>query len=285
MMRGVFQSGGQNCVGIERIIAMPKTYRALMNILEQRISKLRLGSDLDPDQAHDEAVDMGAMISGASFERLENLIAEAKAQGARVLAGGHRYQHPRYPHGHYFMPTLIVDVEPSMRIAQEELFAPVCVMMLAKDVEEVISIANSTEYGLGASVFGPTSSTAARQNLARVTSAVKAGMIAVNDFAAYVIAPDLVTIALTDQNLDITLSSSHSAAGRDLAMVVLQVRRVFEVSLTPKVYARISQGGSRRLSRPIWITRCRTKPTSLHGVSWRWDMETLLVEGGRESES
>ncbi|KAI5369683.1 Putative aldehyde dehydrogenase domain, aldehyde/histidinol dehydrogenase [Septoria linicola] len=185
IMRGVFQSGGQNCVGIERVVAMPGAYATLVKLLEPRIRALRLGSDLDPDRSGDQAIDVGAMISPASFDRLEQLIVEARAQGARLLVGGHRHHHERYPHGHYYTPTLIVDVTPSMRIAQEELFGPVCVIMRAKDVTDAIDIANSTEYGLGASVFGPVSSSAARHNLSHVTDGVKAGMVAVNDFAAY----------------------------------------------------------------------------------------------------
>jgi acyl-CoA reductase-like NAD-dependent aldehyde dehydrogenase len=180
----VFQSGGQNCVGIERIIAMPGAYATLVELLEPRIKALRVGSDLDPDRSADEAIDVGAVISPAGFERLERLIAEAQAQGARLLVGGHRYHHERYPRGHYFTPTLIVDVTPSMRIAQEELFAPICLMMRATNVDEAVSIANSTEYALGCSVFGPTSSSSARRNLEYVTRAVNAGMVAVNDFAA-----------------------------------------------------------------------------------------------------
>ncbi|CAK4031634.1 aldehyde dehydrogenase [Lecanosticta acicola] len=185
IMRGVFQSAGQNCVGIERVIALPAAYDALLEILEPRIKALRLGNDLDWEEDAQEGVDVGAMISPASFDRLEGLIAEARAQGARLLAGGHRYRHGKYPQGHYFTPTLIVDVTSQMRIAQEELFAPVCVMMRADSVEEAVKITNSTEFGLGCSVFGPTSTSKARQNLQQVTDAAKAGMVAVNDFAAY----------------------------------------------------------------------------------------------------
>jgi len=185
LMRGVFQSSGQNCVGIERIIAMPKAYEKLITMLEPRIKALRLGNDLDAELADGRMIDCGALISPTSFDRLERLIAEAAAGGARVLVGGHRFAHKLWPHGHYFTPTLVVDVTSEMRIAQEELFAPVCVMMRADSVEDTIEVANSTIYGLGASVFGPTSSRGARSNLECVTNALKVGMVAVNDFAAY----------------------------------------------------------------------------------------------------
>ncbi|KAK5128708.1 hypothetical protein LTR85_000041 [Meristemomyces frigidus] len=180
IMRGVFQSAGQNCIGIERVVAMPQAYDRLATMLEPRIKALRVGSDLN-----DEGIDVGAMISPASFTRLEQLIAEAVAQGARLLAGGHRHEHPIYGRGHYFQPTLLVDVTSSMRIAQEELFAPVCVLMRAANVDQVIKITNSTPYGLGCSVFGPTTSATARAQLARVAKEVKTGMIAINDFAVF----------------------------------------------------------------------------------------------------
>ena len=176
LMRGTFQSAGQNCIGIERIICLPKIYQGLISVLGKRIRELRTGSSLDnPDD-----VDVGAMISDASFQQLEHLIADAVSQGARCLVGGKRYTHPKYPKGHYFQPTLLVDVTPSMRIANEELFAPICVLMPATSVAHAIEIANSTLYALGASVFGTDASA-----LQRVTNEVKAGMVSVNDFAVY----------------------------------------------------------------------------------------------------
>nr|POE59075.1 putative aldehyde dehydrogenase-like protein [Quercus suber] len=188
IMRGVFQSAGQNCIGIERVIAMPQAYHELERLLEPRIKSMRLGSDLDSaDNANDASaiVDMGAMISPASFARLEELIAEAVTQGARLLAGGQRYSHPKYPSGSYFTPTLLVDVRPDMRIAREELFAPVAILMRAETVDAAIDIANDTPYGLGGSVFGPTTSSVARAQLTRVAHALKTGMVAVNDFAVF----------------------------------------------------------------------------------------------------
>lgn len=188
IMRGVFQSAGQNCIGIERIIAMPQAYQTLINMLEPRIKSMRLGNDLDAaalDGGQSDVVDMGAMVSPASFSRLESLIDEAVAQGARLLAGGRRYMHPKYPKGSYFTPTLLVDVSPNMRIAQEELFAPVALLMRVETVDAAIATANDSAFGLGGSVFGPTTSSVARAQLRRVAHALKTGMVAVNDFAVF----------------------------------------------------------------------------------------------------
>ncbi|KAJ5109941.1 hypothetical protein N7532_002586, partial [Penicillium argentinense] len=176
LMRGVFQSAGQNCVGAERIIALPSAYDTLINLVEPRIKALRLGSiTLDSTTP-----DLGAMVSPGGFDTLESLITEAVSQGARLLAGGKRYTHPDHPHGHYFQPTLLVDVTRDMRIAQEELFAPIFLVLRAESVSDAIAIANSTVYALGASVFG--------HNAADVNACVcgiDAGMVSVNDFGAY----------------------------------------------------------------------------------------------------
>jgi acyl-CoA reductase-like NAD-dependent aldehyde dehydrogenase len=120
------------------------------------------------------------MISPASFDTLESLIAEAVAQGARLLAGGKRYEHPVHGRGHYFAPTLLVDVTRDMRIAQEELFAPVFLVMRAESVSDAIALANSTIYALGASVFGYRA-----EEIRAVVRGVEAGMVSVNDFGAY----------------------------------------------------------------------------------------------------
>ncbi|KAI9809322.1 MAG: hypothetical protein M1825_002613 [Sarcosagium campestre] len=176
LLRGCFQSGGQNCIGIERIIACKGIYTKLVNILQPRVQALRLGSALDED----EGVDVGAMISSASFDRLEVLIRDAVRSGARCLVGGSRFNHPQYPKGHYFAPTLLVDVTPEMSIAREEVFAPICLVMKAINVDDAIRIANSVDYGLGASVFGTSA-----KDLDRFVAASKTGMVSVNDFAVY----------------------------------------------------------------------------------------------------
>lgn len=176
LMRGIFQSAGQNCIGIERIICLHNIYPRVVTILEARIKALRVGSALDDPND----VDVGAMISDSRFGQLEKLVTDAVSQGASCLIGGKRSVHDRYPQGHYFQPTLLVDVTPSMHVANEELFAPICVVMRAASLDEAIDLANSTPYALGASVFGK-----ATNDLERVAKEIKAGMVSINDFAVY----------------------------------------------------------------------------------------------------
>lgn len=176
LLRGTFQASGQNCIGFERFIALPSIYPRLLAILKARIAALRSGSGLESSTA----VDIGAMISPARFAHLENLIQEAVSQGASLLAGGSRLKHSEFPRGHYFQPTLIANVTPDMRIAQEELFAPICTLMPATSITDAIAIANSTPHALGSSVFGSN-----HHELDRVAREVNAGMVAINDFAVY----------------------------------------------------------------------------------------------------
>lgn len=178
VMRGTFQSSGQNCIGIERVIVSEKNYDSLVNILSKRLSgsPLRLGSDID----HLEDVDMGAMISDNRFDQLEELVKEAVNRGARLLHGGSRYNHPNYPQGHYFEPTLLVDVTPDMAVAQSEVFGPLMVVMKARDTDHCIELANSAPFGLGGSVFG---SDFKECNF--VANKLKTGNVAINDFATF----------------------------------------------------------------------------------------------------
>ncbi|PKS09487.1 hypothetical protein jhhlp_004104 [Lomentospora prolificans] len=180
LLRGTFQSAGQNCIGIERIIVDPSLYEEVIRLVEPKVKAIRLGPKAD----------MGAMISDASFSRLENLVASAVKDGARLLAGGKRYAHPDHPKGHYFQPTLLVDVTP-MAIANEECFGPIMVIMRPRPsspsaspsqiADAILSVANAPDFGLGGSVFGKESDPV----LPLVVKGLRTGSVAVNDFAAF----------------------------------------------------------------------------------------------------
>jgi len=178
ILRGTFQSAGQNCIGIERVIVSSKNYNKLVEILERRLttSPLRLGSDIDQL----EGIDMGAMVSDNRFDQLEDLVKDAVSKGARLLAGGSRYSHHTYPEGHYFQPTLLVDVTSEMKIANNEVFGPILVMMKARDTDHCIELANSAEFGLGGSVFGNNF-----EECNYVANHLKTGNVAINDFATF----------------------------------------------------------------------------------------------------
>lgn len=188
-MRSCFQGAGQNCIGIERFIADEAIAEKLVTIVEPRIKALKLGSFMDDAPfgtsssstkgGKAERVDMGAMITDARFSHLESLISDAVSQGARLVVGGKRHNHPTYKHGHYFTPTLLTNIKPSMAIANEELFAPILLIIpfATTSLDSAISIANSTRYGLGSSIFGSTLS-----QCQYIADRLEAGMVNINDF-------------------------------------------------------------------------------------------------------
>jgi len=120
-LRSCFQAAGQNCIGIERFIVDKLILQSFLKIVEPRIKGLKLGSAMDDtrfgmgmnlksENGSGNQVDMGAMINDVRFENLEALIQDAVKRGARLLAGGKRFNHPKWTKGSYFTPTLITDV-------------------------------------------------------------------------------------------------------------------------------------------------------------------------------
>ncbi|KAH9484084.1 Putative aldehyde dehydrogenase-like protein C21C3 [Psilocybe cubensis] len=176
-LRGVYQNMGQNCIGIERLIVHVDQYDELFEIFSQRVNKMRLGSVMSTVQAgYVNTVEGGAMINGDRFRGIEKLIKDANEGNAYVI-GGSEYKHPLLEHGYYFEPTVVGPVDVTMDIANQELFAPIALLMPYETVEEAIEIANGTRYGLGASVFGPD-----QEDCLKVAKQLECGMVSINDF-------------------------------------------------------------------------------------------------------
>ncbi|KZV70980.1 Aldedh-domain-containing protein [Peniophora sp. CONT] len=184
-MRGFFQNAGQNCIGIERLLVHTSQYDEVYNTFLDRARSLRVGAALAADGVG-TGVDMGSMVSAARFQHLEDIIDEARQQGAKVEQGGARLRHPYLENGAYFAPTVIGEVGPEMKIAQEELFAPVALIMPYETIDEAIEIANGTNYALGASVFG-----ASKYQCLDVARQLECGMVAINDFGVFYLNQDL----------------------------------------------------------------------------------------------
>ncbi|KAI0322987.1 meiotic sister-chromatid recombination aldehyde dehydrogenase [Amylostereum chailletii] len=188
-MRGIFQNAGQNCIGIERLIVHSSQYEEVYNIIVDRARGLRVGTALAADGVG-TGVDMGSMITsgldGARFQQLEDYINNARSSGARVDVGGARLRHPYLDNGSFFTPTVVGDVTNDMRIAQNELFAPVAVLMPYDTIDDAIEIANGTKYALGASIFGES-----KYQCLDVAKRLECGMVAINDFAVFYVSQDL----------------------------------------------------------------------------------------------
>lgn len=135
---------GQICISIERVYVEEPVYDEFVGKLAAKIETLRQGADGDTYTA-----EIGAMTSPAQVEIVADHVEDARAAGARVLTGGRRKEGP----GDWYEPTVLADVDHSMKVMREETFGPVIPVMKVRDVEEAIRLANDTEYGLGSSVF------------------------------------------------------------------------------------------------------------------------------------
>jgi acyl-CoA reductase-like NAD-dependent aldehyde dehydrogenase len=172
LARGVFMNAGQNCCGVERVVVYESKYDELVSKVEPLVSALRQNHPLSDD------VDVGAMVMPAQLDIIQELVDDAVEKGARLLVGGRRNE--ALEPGLFFEPTLLVDVTPDMKIAQEEVFGPVMTVMRVPDDsdEACLEMVNGSHYGLGSSVFSSSQSRATE-----LGQRVRAGMTTINDFA------------------------------------------------------------------------------------------------------
>jgi acyl-CoA reductase-like NAD-dependent aldehyde dehydrogenase len=141
---GGLLNSGQICISIERVYVEEPIYDEFVDRLRAKVETLRQGADGDTYTA-----EIGAMTSPAQIEIVSGQVEDARAAGARVLTGGRRKEGP----GDWYEPTVIADVDHSMRVMREETFGPVIPVMKVADVEQAVELANDTTYGLGSSVF------------------------------------------------------------------------------------------------------------------------------------
>ncbi|MEU8569061.1 aldehyde dehydrogenase family protein [Streptomyces pathocidini] len=136
---------GQICTAPTRILVHRSLYEKVVAGLQHYASALTVGDPVD------NSTIVGPLISAAQRDRVEAYIAGAREQGARIVVGGERPDHPKT--GFYVAPTLIADATPDMTVAREELFGPVVVALPFDDEDEAVDIANGTPYGLYDYVF------------------------------------------------------------------------------------------------------------------------------------
>lgn len=138
---------GQSCGSITRLFVHRTAYDQVVHAVGAGVDACRVGNPLDPE------VDMGPMNSRAQYEKTMGHIEAALEDGARLVAGGARPSGTEYDKGFWVRPTVFADVTPNMRIFKEEVFGPVLSVIPWTDVDEVLSMANDSEYGLTAAVW------------------------------------------------------------------------------------------------------------------------------------
>ncbi len=136
---------GQNCAALTRIIVSRERHDALAAALKAQCESIKIGNAYDP------ATQMGSLAMERGRDQVEKFIATGIAEGATLLTGGNRP--PNMGPGYFIEPTVFINVENSMTIAQEEIFGPVLCLIIADDVDQAIRIANDSRYGLAGAIY------------------------------------------------------------------------------------------------------------------------------------
>jgi betaine-aldehyde dehydrogenase len=165
----VFDNCGQDCCARSRIIVERSVHDRVVELFAQATLKVKVGDPDDPD------TEVGTMVSLRQRETVLDYIRIGREEGARVVVGGGIPAEPAYAQGAYIQPTVLDGVESSMRIAQEEIFGPVVVVIPFDTEEEAVRLANDTPYGLSGSIW-----TRDIGKAIRTARAIRAGVLSIN---------------------------------------------------------------------------------------------------------
>jgi aldehyde dehydrogenase (NAD+) len=144
---GGFGTTGQRCTAASRIAVHEQVYDRFVEQFTRRARALRVGSGLDGE------TQMGPLVSESQLNTVMKYVEIGKQDGATLLTGGRRLESGSYGKGFFHEPTVFGDVEPGMRIAQEEIFGPVVSVMRCRSLDHAIEIGNGVAYGLSASIY------------------------------------------------------------------------------------------------------------------------------------
>src|SRR6266702_1191629 len=144
---GGFGTTGQRCTATSRIIVQKGIYGEFVERYVNRAKALKVGNGLD------EAIDMGPAINASQLGTDLNYVEVGRSEGAKLKCGGNKLTKGEYANGYFMEPTVFIDVDPKMRIAQEEIFGPVVSIIPCDNLENAIEIANNIEYGLSSALY------------------------------------------------------------------------------------------------------------------------------------
>lgn len=176
LVPGATSGAGQVCALLSRILVSERRHDEVVERLEAAWGRLVVGDPLD------RATHVGPLINEAALDRVESFVAQAKADGARLVAGG--YRPAGLDAGWYHQPTLFTDVGEHCDLVNREVFGPVTAVQVYRDLDDAVRLANATEYGLSGAVY-----TADVGAGIEVASRIRSGAVAVNSFGPDMSAP------------------------------------------------------------------------------------------------
>jgi len=162
-----FGNAGQICVSVNRVFVHESVHEEFIANVKKYTDAVRLG------WGREEGAGMGPMISKAAKERMGALVQDAIHKGAKVICGGKAADKPK---GNYFMPTVLDGVTPQMQVYKEEIFGPIIPVLAYKDRDDIIAMANDTEYGLASYLF-----TKDYKNVFEIGEGLDFGTVCVNE--------------------------------------------------------------------------------------------------------
>jgi acyl-CoA reductase-like NAD-dependent aldehyde dehydrogenase len=237
------QNSGQTCISIERAYVEAPVYDEFVAKVTDKVRALRQGR---PDGGPG-TVEVGSMTFPPQVDLVEDHVQDALAKGARALTGGHRGTGD----GNFFEPTVLVDVDHSMKCMQEETFGPTLPIMKVRDAEEALRLANDSPYGLAGSVFSK--DTAKGERIAR---RVEAGAVCVNDAIINFAALELPMGGVKASGL----GSRHGAGGirKYCNQQALLVTPRLALKREPHFFP-YTRGGTKRLGKALKLLYGRGK--------------------------
>ena len=169
-VKGRFINCGQSCIASKRFIVVKKIANEFIEKFVQKVEKLKVGDPLSED------TDMGPLVNKNALEKINSQVKDSIKEGAEIITGGKELQEKK---GNFYEPTVLKNVNPSMRIAQEEVFGPIAPIIVADNESHAIEIANDSEYGLGASIW-----TQNLDNAEKYSQIIQSGVISINNVVA-----------------------------------------------------------------------------------------------------
>ena len=144
---GGFGTSGQRCTAASRVVVHDAVYDTFVEQFSARARSLRVGDGVDP------STQMGPVVSRSQLDTVMKYVDIGQKEGARLVCGGHALTSGGYGKGFFHEPTIFADVAPTMRIAQEEIFGPVVSIIRCRSLDEAVTIGNTVQYGLSASIY------------------------------------------------------------------------------------------------------------------------------------